>query len=137
MDNGLAAHAPNWDPKPDERIYYRSATTGDLGWIVRRDGIDKIRLDRANQEIIRAFDEAAWIPDRDYKPFTLFQISHLAFEADKVLCRMVGLQKESKREFNMLPDKDRIEWMTNGPDTGGLRAELYEAIMGVLKEHAR
>lgn len=137
MDSGVESHAPNWDPKPDERIYYRSATTGDRGYIVRREGVDKIRLDRAMQEIVRPFEASQWIVEHDYKPFTLYQISNLAFEADKILCRMLTLQKESKRDWLLLPDKERIDWIENGPGPGNMRTELYLAIMGVLKEHAR
>ena len=127
----------NWDPLPAERQYYRHASTGDLGWIVRRDGKDKIRLDRANQEIVRPFDAADWTEEQEWKPFSRTQISHYAWECDKGVCRLLGLHKEAKREWLSLNDADRIEWMKLGPGPGNLRAEIYEAIMGVLGKHSR
>lgn len=127
----------NWDPAPSERIYYRSAQTGDLGYIVRRGGVDKIRLDRPMEEIVMPFNESSWTPEREFKPFTWHQVAHLAFESDKLLCRMLGLHKESRREWMNLSDKERIEFEQEGPAPSGLRAELYRAVTGALKGHSR
>lgn len=127
----------NWDPKPSERIYYRSARDGNLGYLVTRDGVDKIRLDRPMEEIVLPFRESEWLQEHEYRPFALSQIAALAFEADKFLCRLLGLHKEAKREWLSLKDLERADWIQNGPDDAGLRRELFAAIYGVLKKVAR
>lgn len=134
MNDTTPAH---WDPEPSERIYYRSAKTGNLGWLVRREGADKIRLDRAMQEIIIPFNKDEWDEERHYKPFSRTQVSLLAFEADKLLCRMLGQHERSRKEWLSLSDKERISWMEQGPGPDGLRGEVYAALFGVLGKHAR
>lgn len=127
----------HWDPKPNERQYYRSTDTGDLGWLVRREGKDRIRLDRANQEIIRPFDDGKWIEDREWRPFSRTQVSKLLFEIDRQMCLLLGLHKEAKRDWLSLKDADRIEWMKSGPGPGNLRAKVYEAVLAELKDYSR
>jgi hypothetical protein len=127
----------NWDPQPNERQYYRSAETGDLGWLVRRDGKDRVRLDRAMQEITLPFTPDRWIEEREWKPFSRLSIDRLLFEADKQLCHLLGLHMEAKRDWLSLSEEKRIEWMKTGPGPGGLRAELYLAVEGVLRKHSR
>src|SRR4030095_8083186 len=90
-----------WDPLPSERQYYRSADTGDLGWLVRREGKERIRLDRAMQEIVRPFEpgDGKWVEEREWKPFSRTQVSKLQFEVDKLMCALLGLHKEGKRDW--------------------------------------
>lgn len=127
----------HWDPTPAERRYFRHTSTGDLGYVVRREGKDCIRLDREMQEIIQPFRDGQWVEEREFKPFTLHQVAQLAFAADCALCRMMGKHKEAKAEYMTLPEKVRIDFMQNGPGEGGLRSELFKAIMKTLKPHSR
>jgi hypothetical protein len=126
----------HWDPKPDERILYRDTQTGDLGYLVRRGGKDRVRLDRPNEEIIRPLDDH-WAEENEYRPFNLFQVAAIAFESDKLLARMMGNHPEAKREWMSMREEKRIDFMQNGPSGNALRSELWTAIMGVLKPHAR
>lgn len=127
----------HWDPLPAERQYYRSTSDGNLGWLVRRDGKDRIRLDRPNQEIVKPFEQGKWIEEQEWKPFSRTQVSHFAWDCDIRLCKMLGLYQEAKREWLSLRDEERIEWMKSGPGPGNLRAEIYAAIMDVLRKHSR
>lgn len=127
----------HWDPLPAERQYYRSAETGDLGWLVRRDGKDRIRLDRAMQEITKPFDDGKWVEEREWKPFSRTQVSKVLFELDKDMCSLLGLHKEAKRDWLSLSDADRIAWMKEGPGPGNLRAEVYAAVSTILARHSR
>lgn len=126
----------HWDPKPDERLLYRHHQTGDLGWLVRRDGRDMIRLDRP-QEIVKPFRKEEWVEENEFKPFNLHQVAVLAFKSDCELARMQGNHKDSRREWMSMPEQKRIQFMQNGPDESTLRSELWSAIMKVLKPHAR
>lgn len=125
----------HWDPKPDERIWYRDKQTGDRAYFVRRNGQDRVRLDRPGQEIIRKLED--FDEENEFRPYNLHQVAVLAFESDKLLAKMQGNHSESKREWMSLREEERIRFMQHGPKEGGLRAELFAAIMGVLKPHAR
>lgn len=127
----------NWDPTEAQRRWYRSNRTGDLGYVVMRDGRERIRLHRPMQEIVKPFDDGEWVEEREFRPFSGNQVDRLCFEADKLLCNMLGLHKEAKREWLNLRDPERIEWMKLGPGPGSLRSDLYLAIKGVLGKHSR
>lgn len=127
----------HWDPPQTERQYYRSSDTGDLGWLVRRDGKDRIRLDRPMQEIVKPFDEGKWVEEREWKPFSRTQVQKLLFELDKQMCFLLSLYKEAKKDWLSLKDEERIEWMKNGPGPGNLRAEVYKAVFKILERHSR
>ena len=128
----------DWDPLPSERTYYRSTSSGDLGYLVRRGGEDKIRLDRPMEEIIRPLRENEWQREQEFRPFARAQVAAIAFETDKLLCKMLGLHKEGKAEWLSLKDDDRIAFMQDGPAGGNpLRRDLYLAIRGILDPYSR
>lgn len=134
MTDGTPDH---WDPKPDERVWYRSQQTGDRAYFVRRDGRDCVRLDRPGEEIIRKLNEAEWMRDDDYRPYTRHQVAMLLWTLDRGLLRMMGRQNEGKAEWATLPEEKRIQFMKDGPADASLRSELWSACMGVLEKHSR
>lgn len=126
----------HWDPADHERLFYRHVTTGDLGWLVRREGHDCIRLDRPAQEITRLYKEVEWIPEREHRPLTKLQLVQIAFEADKRLCFFLGKHDLARREWLSMKDEQRIAWSENGPGPGGGRPELFRAILKTLERFA-
>jgi hypothetical protein len=126
----------HWDPTDHEKTYYRHITTGDLGWLVRREGKDCIRLDRPSQEITKVFREADWVPTTDYRPLTGYQLAQVAYEADKKLCFFLGKHDQARKDWLMLKDEERIAWRQKGPPRGGGRQELFKAIMATLERYA-
>lgn len=122
----------HYDPPDHERVFYRHTTTGDLGWMVRREGKDHIRLDRPSHEIVRLFKPADWIEEREHRPLTRLQLTQIAFEADKKLCFFLGKHDLARREWLNLKDEDRIAWSQHGPGSGGGRRELFDAVMSSL-----
>lgn len=126
----------HFDPPDHERVFYRHITTGDLGWLVRRDGKDCIRFDRPSQEIVKLFKESEWILEREHRPLTRLQLCQVAFEADKRLCFFLGKHDLARRDWLMLKDEDRIAWSQRGPGPGTGRRELFQAVMSVLERHA-
>jgi hypothetical protein len=126
----------HWDPAPHERSYYRHVTTGDLGWMVRREGKDHIKLDRPAQDLVKLFRPEEWIVEQEYRTLTRQQFAQIAFEADKKLCHFLGEHDLARRQWLELHERVRIAWVNMGPGHG-LRAKLYAAIMATLQEHAR
>lgn len=135
----------DWEPENDERSYYRHARTGDLGYLVRKDGKDCIRLDRPMEELYQPMTDA-WVREDEHVPFSRFQVATVAWDADKALCRILGQHVEARSEWSSQSDKERIYFMARGPcekhgkdlkQVGGLRSELYKTIMGLLGPMAR
>lgn len=133
--------AKNWEPKDHERLWYRSQQNGDLGYLCRVGGVDHIRLNRPNQpdtHTLRKFNAGAgWIKETEHRPFTAFQLSEVAFAADAVLCRLVGLRELGARQWIGMKDEERIAWSENGPPSGVERKKCYDAIMGALREFTK
>lgn len=124
---------PTWDPpSEEERVYYRDIQTGDLGYMVRREGKACIRLDRPLQEIIRPYRKNQWKPDVEHRPLTKFQVTRIAFEADRQLCLTLGLHDKAKREWMSLTDEQRIAWSDGGPTDKVERVKLYRSVMKAL-----
>jgi hypothetical protein len=117
----------NWDPAPQEREWYRESTTGELGYLVRRDGIDKVRMNRPDEEIIRPFRIGEWVPENERRPMTISQVAEICFIADRRLITYTespGLAKT----WHDLSDEVKIQWMETGPKKGAMRIALYGAI---------
>jgi hypothetical protein len=119
-----------WDPEPSDRVYYRARQDGQRGYIVRR---DKIRLDRPMEELIREFTND-WAPDNQTYPVTEHAIARIAFVADRALCGAIGKHDVARdNEWLSLSDKARQKWMKEGPSSGDVRDDLFDAIMGTLR----
>jgi hypothetical protein len=116
-----------------ERSWYRSVMDGQRAYLVERDGKTYVRLDRPDEEIMRPFVAAEWVPDFEKQPFTETQIAQVAFEADRRLCLALGLHDKARKEWPSLSDDMRIAWLRQGPAAPEVRAELYAAIMGALR----
>jgi hypothetical protein len=128
--------ALDWDPELGERTWFTHRLTGERGYLIRRDGEDRIRLDRPNDPYAIRKKEADWVQDESWRPITVNQRAQIAFEADRALCRALGLHAEAKRNWNELRDDDRIRW-TGTPPKDETRARLYAAVMEALEDAAR
>ena len=129
--------ADHWDPKEHERTYYRSMSSGELGWMVRREGVDCIKLDRPAQEIVQRYDPAKWAPEAAHRPLTKYQLAQIAFEADKRLCFFTGRHDLARREWLSMKEEDRIRFTQLGPGLGPGRRELFKAVMAALERFAQ
>lgn len=129
----MAGTPDNWDPEPWQRIYVRHMRTADLGYLVRRDGKDVVRLDRSNQEIIQEYDVSSWSAERSYRPVSHVQIVQIAFVADQFLLRALGEHAKARKSWHELSEKQRKAWLEEGPSDPPKRAELYKAIVACLE----
>ena len=127
----------NWEPDEHDRMYFRNKLEGNLGYLIKEDGKDKIKLDRPGEHIARPFKPNEWIQEKETRKFTQAQITQIAFEADKKLCQLLGDWDKGKRDWIGLGDKMRIDWIRYGPDDPPVRAHLYHAIMGTMSPHAQ
>lgn len=123
---------PDWDPKPSERVYYRDARSGDLGWMVRRQGQDMILLDRPNQELLRLYRPTDFVKDVSKRDLSALQMARVAFEADKWLRYFQGEPMALKDDWLDLREDDRIRFTNEGP-VSAKRAKLYRAVLKALE----
>lgn len=126
-----------WDPEDDEKVWYRSTMTGDLGWMVRRDGKARIRLDRPQEDITRPFSKTNWKEDSTHRPMAAMQAIRVAFAADQQLCLALGLHDKARVEWESLSDAARDKWMKEGPSKPLLRRLVYRAIKIALEPSTR
>jgi hypothetical protein len=126
----------DWDPKPSERSYYRSREDGQRAYLVKRNGVDMLRLDRPMQELLVDLtkESGKWLEDKQTYPVSAHQAAKIAFVADRALCSVLGERFEAKEEWINVKEKERIRFMEDGPDVGGIRDKLFLAIMKALKE---
>lgn len=133
----MTSDLQDYDPDPHDRQWFRQARDGQLGWMVRRNGQDYIRLDRPQQEILRPYRKSEWIAEEEIRPMTRAQLAQVAFEADRALCRFLGDHGQAKAEWLSLRDEARRTWIEEGPSSRLERRKLYQAIMIALGEFAR
>lgn len=126
----------DWDPEPGRRVYVRSMKTGDLGWIVRREGRDRVRLDRPNQLILMEMN-ADWVFQHDHRPVSHAQIVGIAYEADRALLRLLGDHVKSRKNWMDLTERQRVAWIEQGPSNPPIRAILYRTIVDSMTEHLK
>jgi len=125
--------SPKTEVMPDERQWYSHVRTGELGYMVERDGVKHIKLDRPNQDVSKPYREGEWHRERDRKPLNRQHLGMIAFAADTQLCRSLGLHEQSQRTWLSLTTEQRVAWMDSGPQKPAERARLWAAIMKTLK----
>lgn len=134
----MTTDEPNWDPAtPAARQLVRSAQTGELGYLVRRGGASMVRLDNPNQEVLRRYTQADWLPEDTQRPLAPLHAARIAFEADKALCRELGMRAHSMRDWGKLRDGERQMFTTSGPKSPPARVTLYKSVMAAMKNFVR
>lgn len=127
----------DWDPAPLARHLLRNAQTGELGWLVRRNGATCVKLDNPRQDVTRRYVESEWTPEVVQRPLAPIHAAMVAFEADKSLCKQLGLHAHAKRSWDKLRDGERQLFMTNGPKAPPARAALYASVMAAMSHFVR
>lgn len=126
------------DPKPAERDYFRHKRTGELGWLVVRDGKKVIRLDRGNVEELRPFMASEWFVVDAPKRLSQHQVAKAAWLADRSLLMSLGRPLEARKDWESLAPKDRWDFANMGPDDPDApeRRVLWDSIIGALSIYA-
>lgn len=123
------------DPPAQMREWYRSATSGQRGWKVLRGKNVYIKIDRPEQDIEQLWREGDWIAEKERRPLTKWQIAKVSFEADRELCRVLGLVAASKREWHSLKEEIRQDWMREGPAGSTAEATMRQALYDTIMDH--
>lgn len=87
-------------------------------------------------EDVRDYRPGDWMQDQPPATLSLVQASKVAYEADRELCKFIGLHDQGKKEWLDLHEEHRIIFMNEGPESPPLRVEMYAAIMDVLRRYA-
>lgn len=137
IEKGKSYH---WDPVPGDRAYYRHRATGDLGWLVRRNGEDHVKYDRAGVDQTTrvkrdgAGEPVEWAPVAPPAPVNTFQMAALAYEVNRMLDRYLG-QVSPKKAWIDISEEARRDWLERGPEMKGIRNDMYNAIMKVGEKY--
>jgi hypothetical protein len=128
----------DWDPPQHERLYFRSAESGQLGWQVVRGGKVMVRYDRPDEEILRPYNAAEWVAEKEHRPITRAQAAQVAFEADRKLCVLLGQHDPKRRDWSMMHEDARIKFVDEGPlGPPAVRMDVFRAIMSSLDRVSR
>ena len=132
--------ADYWEPEPEDREWFRNRQTGELGYKVIRDGINKIRKDRPMEDLCTPFSDTQWKPEEERRPLTEHQLARIAFAADKEMCVFLGLHERSRQEWLSMSESAKFGWVKEGPagEDGSTpeRVMLFESILEGLAELA-
>lgn len=132
MSDPFSDQSDEWDPLPHERIYYTHVLSGDLGWLVRREGKDVIKLDRPGLDEVRPFSASDWNLRHEVRPMAPGQVAKVMFEAHKALMLALAIHDKSKVEWADLSPEKRRAWIERGPTKPPIAAALYAAIKRTL-----
>lgn len=116
----------NVDPEPADRVYYRHVMDGDRGYLVVREGVQCIKLDRPNQVIFQRFSEHDWAPDTTTVEIPVAAMIRVAFEADRELRRALGDYAGAKLTWENMDRAQKLRWEEQGP---GKKAHLKRRLL--------
>lgn len=134
VDPGSPLLRAHYEPHVDEKQWFRSASTGERGWLVRREGTTYLRLDRPSQELLRPYREWDWIAEVEHRPLTALQVAEVCFAADRALCKVLAMHDLARQEWLSLTDRKRSEFVANGPGGEPRRRTAYLALKAKLEE---
>ena len=134
MKDPLDEKPAHWEPDGSERQMYRDVTSGDLGYLVRRGGRTMWRMDRPSQEIVRPYHEMSHAPEGTHRPLSRWQAVRVAYEADRGLCKLLGMHNEARAEWPSLSEDERLRWRDSGPTDRPERIRLYRAVTHAMRE---
>ncbi len=118
----------------DSKRFVRNRATGELGYVIERDGDTFVRLERSGPVVEQPYSESAWMDEKVRAPLNRQQVGKLMHDFDRLLCKALGKAHEAKREWIELREEEREEWMSYGPPEG-IRSEVFEAVADALADY--
>lgn len=124
---------PHYEPIPADRVWVRSASDGERGWLVRREGMTYVRMNRPSQEIVKPYRKHDFIEEVEHRPLTKLQVAQVCFEADRAMCRVLNMHDLARKDWVSLSDRERAELMKDGPGGEPKRRGMYEVLRAYLE----
>lgn len=127
------------DVPRNKRVWYRHRENGELAYLVRIGEKTMLQLDRPGQQLLRKLNDD-WVEEHSRYELMPMQRALVALEADKALCKLLGLVPQSRRDWTMMRPAERVAWMENGPEPvndsarDGVRKALWKSTMAVLEK---
>lgn len=90
---------------------YRSATTGDKGFIETSNGKQYVVLDRPGHAVRRLYKAGEWIKEAEHRPLLPQQIGVIKFMAEKYLLMAVGDPEGHKMNWMLMTNIQRSDYM--------------------------
>lgn len=123
----------------DGKVWVRHRSTGDLGHIVEKGGRRYVRMDRSGMNL-REYRPLDWVVEEQRRPMTRYQLAAVSFEADRALCRSLGLRVGSGM-WESMSAETRMQWRDHGPGaasgTSNVRQTLWKSIMSGMRLFTR
>lgn len=127
----------DWDPAENEREYFKHRQSGQLGWLVKREGKEAVRLDRPMQDITIPYSEATWTAEERPRLLNAQQCAQVSFAAYKALCVLTGKHERSAVEWANMSEDVRLQFAKDGPrHANELEMRLHVNIMSILKKYS-
>jgi hypothetical protein len=127
----------NVEPEQKDRIYYRHVKTGELAYVVIRDGRNMLKTNRPSApeyyDLPPDTTGGQWYLDKERRALNGAQVAMIAYAADSVLTRCISHQQP--KEWATLTDEQRRVFTAHGPPKNQVeRYNLYSTIVESLKE---
>jgi len=123
----------DWAPEPGKEEWWRNIRDGQRGYRIRKGGMDFIRLDRPEEEILLPLKGNQWTIDRDLRPLHKHRCAMIAHAADRMLLIDLGYHGDASKAWHELLEPERIRFMEKGPEDMVVRNNLFAAIMRELE----
>ncbi len=113
---------------------YRSATTGDKGFMIEVDGKKYIELDRPSNPSRRVYKEREWVKEEEHRPLLPQEIGRVHFEMERTFLLALKDPKARKMNWEMMTNLERNEWVREmrEDDKPPLVQKLHDAIHPIL-----
>ncbi len=122
------------------RARYRHVMTGDSGYLIEVDGVQRMQYDRGPTGHVESvkYNQSDWKLEEDPKPLTAFQLGQIAFECDTALCKIAGVGPRDRKTWLSMKDVDRAAWTKNGPPRSDMmRRMMFELVQSFGKVFAK
>lgn len=124
--------------KTPQRSYFRHVKTADRAYLVEVNGVQMIKLDRPQEDIVKPFVPETWVPDGETRPLTRAQVAMCIKKFDQQLCHFLGHVKLARQNWEDMPEKERVQWIRGtGPEKPRIRQKAYRLLWGLLEGHTR
>lgn len=113
-----------------------NATSGEVGVVIQgADAVSRVVTEHGDAGVY--VEDGTWVPARPTSPVPRAALVAAAFELDRALCRLLGMEKQARETWLGLSAEKRALWLERGPRVPQIRADLYAQTMQTLTSYFR